>query len=381
MLGLLLATLMAPKSFALTSGLEVRNLGLSRVGERTVLTVLLSRPVQPLVTPIKGREPQLVVEFPQARAGKLPSRLAGDEGLVKQVRVETSVSGVRLILDLVPEHPYLFSREVQSLRGGTAMVRVALRPDPQAASGQEGRTLGPAGPSSPWRPETSRVPESPTPDLSESSPGNGFNRPTPPVAASGTFAELEQLIPQGKNLWKHLRQEGWTVSAAQSHDQPGQRLSRSFSLTNSRFPELVIRIAHLPPNTPEAPPIGIVDLAMENLNGEAAAKYREMRKWDFSRIKGKYEDIGDFFDEALKPLRVDIRKQCQELAGRYSQTIANFLRQAAPNQPQLADQAARNIQKKVSPRFEGVQYTLSENPLILLNLVDFLYLRVYYVGS
>lgn len=171
------------------------------------------------------------------------------------------------------------------------------------------------------------------------------------------------------------------MTVAQSHDQPGQRLSRSFNLTNPRFPELVVRIAHLPPNTPEAPPISIIDLSMENLGGPTAQKYRELRRWDFSRIRAKYEDIGDFFDDALKPLRVDLRKQCQELAERYSQTIADFLRQAAPHQPRVADQALADIRKKVSPRFEGVQYTLLENPLIILNLVDFLYLRVYYVGT
>jgi hypothetical protein len=39
----------------------------------------------------------------------------------------------------------------------------------------------------------------------------------------------------------------------------------------------------------------------------------------------------------------------------------------------------KHIRDKVSPRFEGVQYTLSEKPLVFLNLVDFLYIKVYYV--
>jgi len=35
----------------------------------------------------------------------------------------------------------------------------------------------------------------------------------------------------------------------------------------------------------------------------------------------------------------------------------------------------------VNPRFEGVQYTISENPLIILNQVDFLYVKVFYLSS
>lgn len=372
----------ALRAAAQTPVLEVRNLGLSRVGERTVLTVMVNRAVTPRVTPVTGtREPQLIVEFPQARAGKLPFRLAGDEVLVKQVRVEAGPMGVRLILDLVPEHPYLFSREVVPLKTGTAMVRVALRSDPEAAPVREGRAWDPGAPTTPWKPESPPPAARPAPDLSEGAPGRQSPAPAPPVAPSGTFEELQQLIPQARSLLEFLRREGWTVAEAKSHDKPGQRFSRSFTLANSHYPELTVRIAHLPPNAPGAPTINLIDLSMENLGGEAAGKYRELRRWDFGRIRAKYEDIGDFFDDALKPLRVEIRKQCQDLAGRYSQTITHFLRQAAPQHPRLADQALEDIRKKVSPRFEGVQYTLSEDPLVILNLVDFLYLRVYYVGS
>jgi glutaredoxin 3 len=35
----------------------------------------------------------------------------------------------------------------------------------------------------------------------------------------------------------------------------------------------------------------------------------------------------------------------------------------------------KHIREKVSPRFEGVQYTLSEKPLVFLNLVDFFYIK------
>jgi hypothetical protein len=40
-----------------------------------------------------------------------------------------------------------------------------------------------------------------------------------------------------------------------------------------------------------------------------------------------------------------------------------------------------HINEKVNQRFEGVQYTVSEAPLTLLNLVDFLYVRVYFIET
>ena len=40
-----------------------------------------------------------------------------------------------------------------------------------------------------------------------------------------------------------------------------------------------------------------------------------------------------------------------------------------------------HVRDKVNKRFEGVQFTVSENPLTFLNLVDFLYLKVYYLDA
>ncbi len=77
---------------------------------------------------------------------------------------------------------------------------------------------------------------------------------------------------------------------------------------------------------------------------------------------------------------MQIRQKCQELAQRHAQFITNYLAQAVPQNPRLGDEAMNLIRKKVSPRFEGVQYTLSEKPLVILNLVDFTYIRVYYLG-
>jgi len=381
-LGLGWAILAPSETLAYTPGVEVRNLGLSRQGERTVLTIILNRAANPQVAPFTGSgRAQLIVEFPQARAGKLPARLAGDDVLVKHVRVESSSTGVKIILEMFPDQPYLFTREIRPLKGGMAIVRLGLRSDPTAVRAQEPRAPGALEPQAPAAPEVPEPQEPLKERPSEPAPGAGAAPPYTPVAPTGTFEELYQLMPKARGLLEFLRRDGWTIAEAQSYDRPGQRYSRGFTLNNRLYPELAVRIAHLPPNAPAAPTINLIDLSMGNLQGEVANKYREMRQWDFSRIKGKYEDIGDFFDDALKPLRVDIRKQCQDLALRYSPTLTNFLRQAAPRNPQVADQAITEIRKKVSPRFEGVQYTLSEDPLIILNLVDFFYLRVYYLGN
>ena len=112
-----------------------------------------------------------------------------------------------------------------------------------------------------------------------------------------------------------------------------------------------------------------------------ATQYQGLRQWSFAKIKQKYEDIGDFFDDALKPLRVKLREQTKSVALRDAAVFQNFLKLACPSNPQVADQVMKHVQAKVSPRFEGVQFTVSENPLVILNLVDFLYVKVYYLET
>jgi len=83
---------------------EVRRLGLSKVADDTLLTVILDRAATPRVSSREAAgKPQLVVDFPGARAGRLPSRLEGDELLVQQVVTETAApgGGVRIVLDLL----------------------------------------------------------------------------------------------------------------------------------------------------------------------------------------------------------------------------------------------------------------------------------------
>jgi hypothetical protein len=373
---------MPSKVTALAQSVEVRNLGISRVGERTMLTVILDQAANPQVAPYTGaNRAQLVIDFPQARAGKLPERLAGDEVLVKNIRTEVSASGVKIILEMFPNRPYLLSRQMMPLKGGLAMFRLGLRPDPDAAPVEE------PPPSTYPVPPSQPVPVAPPETAAEREQSLPPPPPPPEPAAPGVssvppgeFGELYQLVPQARGLWDFLRADGWTVGKSQNFDSPGQRSSRSFDLTNPRYPEMRVRIAHLLSSGPGIPNINIVDLSMDNLTGTAEDKYRTLRKWSFGQIKSKYEDIGDFFEDALKPLRVEIRKKCQNLAERRSRFIADFLRQAVPQNPGLADKTVTLIHKKVSPRFEGVQYTLSDNPLTILNLVDFLYIRVYYLG-
>src|SRR4030042_4084957 len=75
-------------------GPEVRRLGLSKVGDNTLLTLVLDHKAEPKVsTRTVSGKPQLVVDFPQARAGRLPGRLEGDDVLVEQVITETATSG------------------------------------------------------------------------------------------------------------------------------------------------------------------------------------------------------------------------------------------------------------------------------------------------
>jgi hypothetical protein len=368
---------------ALAQGLEVRNLGISRVGERTTITVILNQAANPQLSPYTGaNRSQLVIDFPGARAAQLPETLAGDEALVKNVRTEVSGSGVKIILEMFPDRPYLMHRQISPLKGGLAMFRLGLRADLSATPAPPlPPAASPAPPSQPVPvapPETGTAREEPLP-VTPAHPEAG----APAVSnlpPSGDFAELYQLVPQGRGLWDFLRRDSWTVAKAKNFDSPGQRASRTFDLTNPRFPDMHVRVAHIASSGPGVPNINIVDLSMDNLAGATPDKYRNLRKWNFGQIKSKYEDIGDFFEDALKPLRVDIRKDCQRLAQRYSQFIADYLRQAVPQNPKLGDEAVTLIRKKVSPRFEGVQYTLSDNPLTMLNLVDFTYIRVYYLS-
>ena len=114
---------------------EVRRLGLSKVADDTLLTVILDRAATPRVSSreVSGK-PQLVVDFPGARAGLLPSRLAGDELLVQQVLTETAVpgGGVRIILDLFPEKHFTYWKLNRPGAGGQTLFILGLKSDSKA---------------------------------------------------------------------------------------------------------------------------------------------------------------------------------------------------------------------------------------------------------
>jgi hypothetical protein len=382
----LLTQVAAAQSLARRSpGPEVRRLGLSRVGDNTLLTLVLDRQAEAKVsTRMVSGKPQLVVDLPQARLGRVPSRLEGDNFLVEQVVTETAAAGgVRLVLDLFPDQPYVYWRQSRPGTGGQTVLMVGLKADPTARP-----RLAQMRP-----PETGAPTWTPTkPDELELKEGEPVPPPPPPVPgpeesryqepagsmAPGSFAEVRRLIPKAGALLQGLETDGWTVSESRNYDRPGQRFSRDFLLANRKYPELAVKIAYLPANAPNTPNIGILSLSTDNLSGEAATKYRGLRQWNFAKIKQHYEDIGDFFDEALKPLRVTLREETKAIALRDAPVFENFVRQATPD-PKVAQVVMAHVREKVSPRFEGVQYTVSERPLILLNMVDFLYIKVYYI--
>jgi hypothetical protein len=382
---LLLLFCLSHYAWGALSTVEVRRLGLSKVGENTLLTVVLDRPASPMVTCREvGGKPQLVVEFRRARAGRLPTRLEGDESLVQQVVTETGAANgeVRIILDLFPGNPYVYWQKSQPGSSGQTFYILGLKPDlktqPVQARVAEPPAPEPVAPAPEPKEEVQEqgaLPEPPEPKT----PDYGYQEPQSNVTP-GSYAELRHLIPQAGNLLQGLETSGWTISESHRYDRPGRRLSRDFILTNSRYPELSVKIAYLPANVPNTPNISIIMLTTDNLKSETATQYQALRQWTFAQIKKKYEDIGDFFDDALKPLRVKLRQETQAVALRDAAVYTNFLKLTCPNDPQVIDKVMKHIKQKVSPRFEGVQYTESEKPLVFLSLVDFLFLKVYFVG-
>ena len=366
------------------SAVEVRRLGLSKVAENTLLTVVLDQAATPRVSSreVSGKT-QLVVEFPGARAMHLPNHLQGDELLVQQVLTETASpgGGVRIILELFPEKPFTYWKQTRPGTGGQSLFILGLKPDAKARPVQA-RVVPSSGPEpAPAAPPPGELRGSQTQtELPAPGEEGGYQEPKS-NAAPGSFAELRRLMPKLTQLLQGLEAEGWAVSESNRYDRPGRRFSRDFTLTNRKYSELVVKIAYLPANVPNTPNINIIMLSTENHAGEAATEYRGLRQWSFGKIKEKYEDIGDFFDDALKPLRVKLREETKSIALRDATVFQNFLKLACPNNPQVADQVMNHVRAKVSPRFEGVQFTVSENPLVILNLVDFLYVKIYFTET
>ena len=149
---------------------EVRRLGLSKVAEDTLLTVILDRAATPRVSTreVAGK-PQLVVDFPGARAGHLPSRLEGDELLVQQVLTETAVpgGGVRIILDIFPEKHFTYWKLNRPGAGGQTLFILGLKSDSKARPVQA-RVVPPM--------EPEPVPTAPPPGEFQEQGGDGTPR-------------------------------------------------------------------------------------------------------------------------------------------------------------------------------------------------------------
>ena len=252
--------------------MEVRRLGLSKVAEDTLLTVILDRAATPRVSTreVSGK-PQLVVDFPGARAGHLPRHLEGDELLVQQVLTETAApgGGVRIILDLFPEKPFTYWKMNRPGAGGQTMFILGLKADPKARPVQARvvpSTEPEPVPTAPPRGEFQERETMPDPSPPGEDEG-GYQEPKGNVAP-GSFAELRRLMPKAGQLLQGLETEGWVVSESNRYDRPGKRFSRDFILNNRKYPELVVKIAYLPANVPNTPNIDIIMLSTENLTGE-----------------------------------------------------------------------------------------------------------------
>jgi hypothetical protein len=379
---------LSPRTGWGAGAVEVRRLGLSRVGGTTLLTVILNHPAEPRITQAQTEgKPQLVVEFPQASLGDVPTRLEGDDILVEQLQTQATAAGVRIVLDLYPEQPYSFWRQSRQGAGRQTMFILGLK-----TTGASGRSLAQRQPPATPEPYNARPPENPPapaperewqstpPPPAEPAPEETQTQQPAGNAVSGSFADIQQLIPKAGPVLQNLERTGWSVGDSHTYDRPGQRYSRDFVLNNARYPQLVVKIVYLRSDSPGTPNIGIISLGTDNFQSEEATKYQELRHWNFARIKKDYEDIGDFFEDALKPLRVKLRDQTKALVLKDAAVFQNFVKAASGN-PQVVDKVMAHVREKVNPRFEGVQYTVSENPLIILNQVDFLYVKVYFLDS
>ncbi len=402
--GLLVFQSVWPRGAAAASGPAVRNVGLSRVQDTTLLTILLDREARPRITHKEGAEPQLVVEFPQAQASHLPATLPGDEILVRQVRIEAPPQGgVQIILELFPERPYnywgkpwgsgrakttflvgLIPEIQQPYHGRMAAAPAPAPPAPSPPSRRPGPLEQEPRPSPAPRTATPAPPATAAPPSEAPEPGRdeyGYKEEAATIKGGGSFPELQRLIPRASSLFQSLGADGWVLGEAQEYNRPGQREARSFQLTNPRYPELVIKVAHLAGGPSLGPDINFIILSTENVRGKDAERYRELRNYTFAQIRRQYDDIGDFFDDALRPLRINLRKQTQNVALSDAAVFQKFLQRACPQKPQVAEQFLARVKDKPNIRFEGVQYTLSDDPLVILNQVDFLYVKVFFLGA
>ena len=197
---LVLLFCLSQSAWGASGAVEVRRLGLSKVAENTLLTVILDRAATPRVSTreVSGK-PQLVVDFPGARAGHLPRHLEGDELLVQQVLTETAApgGGVRIILDLFPEKPFTYWKMNRPGASGQSLFILGLKADSKARPVQarvipstEPEPVPTAPPPGEFQ-EREAMPAPPPPGEDE----GGYQVPRGNVAP-GSFAELRRLMPK-----------------------------------------------------------------------------------------------------------------------------------------------------------------------------------------
>jgi hypothetical protein len=339
--------------------------------------------------------PQLFIDFPKARVANVPMTQTGDQQLVKQVRTVSlpGGDGVRIILDLMPGKPYTFWRTSRPGPKGGYHFLVGIKPEGRGseapAAGAVPERRGPSAPPEPAQPTPpvrTYAPEREyTPPAAEerstygdssrtSGTGSEYQRPT-----SGPMSEIYQLMPDAGPALAFLEQKGWSVQkdTAGRSSNPG---AQKFLLASAQYPNLSVTIEHIPTRAAGSPGINIIALSTDKLVDSDADRYRQMTRWEMQTIKKHYEDIGDYYDDGLKPLRIRLRERSKAMVLRDYEFFQKFLKAAVPQKPELPEKIKKHVQEKVNKRLEGAQYTESENPLVIFDMVDFYTLKVYFIG-
>jgi hypothetical protein len=370
------------------TGLVISQVGLSQAQGTTYLTVILNTAEQPKITPVADRQnPQLFIDFPRAKVSHVPLVQGGDQQLVKRVRTSSMPggNGVRIILDLVPGRPYSYWRSNRNIRGGYQFM-IGITPDsrtsttyaanPSTATTSRGTSEG-ATPATTYDSERESTASNET-GGSSSIESSRYSRDSENASpASGEMGEIARLMPAAGPVLGFLEKEGWTVQ----RDSTGRGgVSQKYTLASQRYPNLSIRAEHMPTKANGSPSINIISLSTDKLSDSDADKYRQMIRWDMATIKKHYEDIGDYYDDGLKPLRIRLRERSRAVVLRDYEFYQKFLEAAVPQKPDVAGKIKKHIDEKANKRLEGAQYTESNNPLVIMDMVDFYKVRVYYIG-
>lgn len=362
---------------AQSNNLVISSLGLSQAQGTTFLTMILSRPEQPKIQAVADpQDPQLLIDFPKARVFEVPLVQVGDGQLVKQVRTMAipGQDGVRIVLELVPGRPYTFWRASRTTPRGSFQFVIGLRPDAAVPAPAEPRVASPA----PVGPATPETPASGAPRPSETRQAGRTGSADYRQPTAGTMVEIFNLMPAAGPVLEFLERQGWTAQR-DSGGRQGSPGSQRFVMANPSQPDLSVVAEHIPTRASQTPAINIIAVSTDKLTDPEANKYRQMVRWDLATIKKHFEDIGDYYDDGLKPLRIRLRERSKAVFLREFDFLQQFLEVAVPQKPGLASQIKKHVDDKPNKRLEGAQYTESEYPLVILDMVDFYTIRVYFM--